>query len=370
MSQTKTKWYTRSGGAFSLLLSGIVVSLLLTIAILVVLLLGQQQAYLTHCTEEQQSRCDLIAGALTELAATSSDSFSAKTDATAIQQEMTDYLSEQVPASGSSWAFLYDDTGVLFAQNPATTGSLQAQDDPAQFFEALAQESHAVLTTTSFSVQEHTYTIGFITDSSVYLSGSFFTYEIYLILLFASVLLLSIGVITALYGSWSRSQKRYMQTNKELAQRNRDFETLASTTANTDNGDSLLIRHSGKSNRYKQYKFKFYLNARHAIYIDGILGAMHPHTWEITLHVIKMQNNFIQFAELEKKIEAFIDQYQDRELNAVPPFDTINPTLENCCDYFKEELSKILNQEGWLFLMIEMSETPSRSYVISMIDEE
>lgn len=370
MNQIKTKWYTRTGGKLSLLLSGIVVTLLLTIAILVVLLLGQRQAYLTHCTEEQQTHCDLMADTLTALAATSSGHSSTLPNTAAVQKNMTNYLSEQIPASGSSWAFLYDDTTILFAQNQTTTNSLQTQESPARFFEELAQESHAVLTTTAFTAQDHAYTIGLITDSSVYLSGSFFTYEIYLILLFAGVLLLSIGVITALYGSWSRSQKRYLQTDRELAQRNRDFEALTTSAAHTDNSDTLLIRHSGKSNRYKQYKFKFYLNARHAIYIDGILGAMHPHTWEITLHVIKMQNNFIQFAELEKKIEVFIDQYQDQELNAIPPFDTINPTLENCCDYFKEELSKILNQEGWLFLMIEMSETPSRSYVISMIDEE
>lgn len=97
---------------------------------------------------------------------------------------------------------------------------------------------------------------------------------------------------------------------------------------------------------------------------------MHPHTWEITLHVIKMQHDFVQFGDLEKKIEAFMQQYQDQELNSIPPFDVINPTLENCCDYFKEQISRILEEAGWLFLMIEMSETPSRSYVISMIDEE
>ena len=42
---------------------------------------------------------------------------------------------------------------------------------------------------------------------------------------------------------------------------------------------------------------------------------MHPHTWEITLHVIKMQQDFIQFTKLEKEIETFIDQFQDKELN-------------------------------------------------------
>ena len=47
-----------------------------------------------------------------------------------------------------------------------------------------------------------------------------------------------------------------------------------------------------------------------------------------------------------------------------------NPTIENVCLYFKEKLQEILNAMGWIFLMIEMSETPGRTYVISMLDEQ
>lgn len=122
-------------------------------------------------------------------------------------------------------------------------------------------------------------------------------------------------------------------------------------------------------NRYRQYKFKFYLNARHAIFINGMLGEVHPHTWEITLAVLKGRDDFVKFDRLEKRVEAFMEQYQDRYLNETAPFDVINPTLENCCHYFKEKLTEILAAEGWMFLMMEMSETPARSYVISIADE-
>lgn len=122
--------------------------------------------------------------------------------------------------------------------------------------------------------------------------------------------------------------------------------------------------------RYQQYKFKFYLNARHAIYINGVLGEPHPHTWEIILHVVRGKNQFVQFDVLEKKVEEFMDQYQNQTLNDVHPFDMINPTVENCAHYFKDKLMEILNHEGWIFLMLEVSENPSRSYVISMIDEQ
>ncbi len=121
--------------------------------------------------------------------------------------------------------------------------------------------------------------------------------------------------------------------------------------------------------RYKQYKFKFYLNARHAIYRDGVMGQVHPHTWEITLNVIKDRDEFVEFYVLERKVEEFMEKFQDRLLNDIKPFDVLNPTLENCCEYFKDRLVEILNKEGWIFLMMEMSETPARSYVISLIDE-
>ncbi len=122
--------------------------------------------------------------------------------------------------------------------------------------------------------------------------------------------------------------------------------------------------------RYSQYKFKFYLNASHAIYIDGHIGEKHPHTWEITINVLKEKSEFIQFSSLEKKIENWMKRYQDKFLNEIDPFDKVNPTMENCCDYMKEVLKEILHSEGWILLSIEMSETPTRSYVVNVFDSD
>lgn len=122
--------------------------------------------------------------------------------------------------------------------------------------------------------------------------------------------------------------------------------------------------------KYRQYTFTFYLNTSHAIYIDGKRGQVHPHTWELTLHLLYMQENFIAFHTLEKRIEQYMVKYQDICLNDVEPFDRINPTLENCCEHFKNELKDILNEEGWLLLMIEIKETPTRAYVIDLLDAD
>ena len=121
--------------------------------------------------------------------------------------------------------------------------------------------------------------------------------------------------------------------------------------------------------RFRQYKFKFYLNARHGIYKNGVMGEIHPHTWEIVINVVKGRDETVKFHHLEHRVEEFLSAYQDKTLNDVPPFDMINPTLENICEYFKEELTKILNRNGWIFLMMEISESPSMSYVVSLIDD-
>lgn len=121
--------------------------------------------------------------------------------------------------------------------------------------------------------------------------------------------------------------------------------------------------------RYNQYKFKFYLNANHSIYLNGVSGQNHPHTWELTLDTIKVINGFVQFNDVEKSIEAFLAKYQDRNLNEIEPFNSINPALENICNYFKDEFQKILYESGWILTSIEISETPARSYIIDLVDE-
>jgi len=121
--------------------------------------------------------------------------------------------------------------------------------------------------------------------------------------------------------------------------------------------------------QHAQYRFKFYFNASHAIYLSGEMGQNHPHTWEVILNVMKVSDNFVLFDEVEKMCEDFLSHYQDVFINTVQPFTTINPTLENLCTYFKEKLQEILHEKGWLLLSIELSETPSRAYVISVTDE-
>ena len=61
-------------------------------------------------------------------------------------------------------------------------------------------------------------------------------------------------------------------------------------------------------------------------------------------------------------------KYQNAYINDFEPFDLMNPTLENITTYFLEQLERLLEPLGWIVFHIEVSETPTRSYVISRVE--
>ena len=124
-----------------------------------------------------------------------------------------------------------------------------------------------------------------------------------------------------------------------------------------------------KARLYREYRFKFYLNASHYIMIDGKEGLTHPHTWEFMLCIMKNMDNFVQFNEFERALDAYFEQYQNRVLNTVSPFDKIVPTLENMSDYFVTDIRRIVREIGGELVMLESSETPTRSYILEFYDD-
>lgn len=120
------------------------------------------------------------------------------------------------------------------------------------------------------------------------------------------------------------------------------------------------------NNLYREYRFKFYLNANHYIVIKGNEGQRHPHTWEFMVSIAVDRNEFVQFNDYEKAIEEYFDQYQNKVLNEVAPFDEITPTLENMAEYFVQKIADIVQELGGQLMQMESSETPTRSYVISL----
>ena len=116
---------------------------------------------------------------------------------------------------------------------------------------------------------------------------------------------------------------------------------------------------------FREYHFKFYLNANHSIIINGMQGQTHPHTWEFVIRVLIQREGFVEFNVYEKEVSKFFEQYQNKNLNDIPPFDKLIPTLETMVEYFGERIRILMREVGGELLQIEGSETPTRSYCIS-----
>ncbi len=119
-----------------------------------------------------------------------------------------------------------------------------------------------------------------------------------------------------------------------------------------------------------QYVCKFYLNASHFIYINERKGEPHSHCFEFVIDIgTKSKASFVSFTEIEHSIENVLAPYQEQLLNEVEPFNVINPTLENIAENFKNVFINVLQEKGWVLLTLEVSETPTRSYIISVAED-
>ena len=115
----------------------------------------------------------------------------------------------------------------------------------------------------------------------------------------------------------------------------------------------------------KEYRFKFYLNARHAVNINDTNLNIHPHTWEIVLTIKKSEEGYIHFAKIEDEIKQYLEKYEGQLLNEIAPFDTVIPLMENIGETFNHQIVKKLSNFGWDLSSLEISENPTRTFVLT-----
>lgn len=120
----------------------------------------------------------------------------------------------------------------------------------------------------------------------------------------------------------------------------------------------------------REYRIKFYLNARHFIIINGHKGAVHPHTWEMVLDIRFGRSSFVEFRTFEQGISGYLAKFQNQVMNDIAPFDTILPTLENIVDVFAEDFYTIIHDIGGVLTRIEASETPTHSYILNLSEHD
>lgn len=113
------------------------------------------------------------------------------------------------------------------------------------------------------------------------------------------------------------------------------------------------------------YKFNFYLNARHAVLINGEESEIHPHTWEIKILMKTKDNIYIEFSMFESMLEKYFSKYEGRVLNEIENFENLNPSMENLGKVFYKDISELLVEHNFFLKSLEISENPTRTFIIS-----
>lgn len=112
------------------------------------------------------------------------------------------------------------------------------------------------------------------------------------------------------------------------------------------------------------YKFKFYFNARHSVVFNNTTSNIHPHTWEIVVLISAEENTTVNFTEFENQLEDCFSNYEGKYLNELEMFKDKNPTMENIAKVLYADIKKIVNTGELYFKRIEISENPTRTYII------
>lgn len=112
------------------------------------------------------------------------------------------------------------------------------------------------------------------------------------------------------------------------------------------------------------YKFKFYLNARHSVVINGVPSNIHPHTWEVAITFGLDATETVNFTIFEKALEKYFLNFEGKYLNEHESFKNINPTMENMGKIMYSDIKSLVNDKNLYFKRIEISENPTRTYII------
>lgn len=82
---------------------------------------------------------------------------------------------------------------------------------------------------------------------------------------------------------------------------------------------------------------------------EGKCEELHGHNWKVAVRVVAEKLDslgmVVDFGSLKEELQIIIEKLDHKYLNAVPPFDTLNPSSENIAHFIFQELSKVMNRE-------------------------
>jgi len=103
------------------------------------------------------------------------------------------------------------------------------------------------------------------------------------------------------------------------------------------------------SGRYKMKIVTDFAAAHLLRNYPGICSRLHGHNWKVEVEVIATGLDEIgmgmDFRDIKSATKQLIEKLDHRNLNDIPPFDTVNPTAENISAYIYRGLSEGINDQ-------------------------
>lgn len=91
---------------------------------------------------------------------------------------------------------------------------------------------------------------------------------------------------------------------------------------------------------------------------------IHPHTWEVAVSFGSGESDIVNFTMFENILEEYFLKFEGKYLNEHPSFKDINPTMENIGKILYRDIKKLVNERNLYFKSLEISENPTRTYII------
>lgn len=315
------------------------------------------------------------------------------------EDDMVENVLQSIVGDDSQYWTFAKDNRLLFVKDASnsnryrglTQGSYFESGSAQQFIQRLTegQVSHAIIDVAgnqyiasgaAFEHGKKSYALCLLTGKHVVTDDNdYLAARVNLGVIIAVTLIVFILSLVAMAVHNDRQRKRLREAEKTSEQLQLKIEALGKELLRLDGfqeaGPALQQKDEqseaqmvGSTTTVKRiYQFKCYLNASHFVSFEGKQGEQHPHTWEFSLKILVQGSDLRPFDVYERAIKDVFDPYQNRNINDIPPFDLLVPTLETLVERFGKRLHDVVEDLGGQLLEISGSETPTRSYAVSYV---
>ncbi|KRL00987.1 6-carboxytetrahydropterin synthase [Liquorilactobacillus capillatus] len=116
------------------------------------------------------------------------------------------------------------------------------------------------------------------------------------------------------------------------------------------------------------YRIKTFFNAGHAVRWEKGTGKRHSHTWEVVCELRSQSEQTVIFSDIEETLNSIFEKISGSFLNTLDEFKEVNPTVENITLWLYRLMTPVLEPLGVSLIRLEVSESPTRSYCITVSD--